>query len=280
MNKTILLMLMLVAMSSATVIYTVDADRSGFSSATLSMEGEESVEVSLPDDASNFRIIGGSYEVLNNTAVVSSGSTGFTTFSFSSSSMTAKTASGWKLSFSSPAGSKVRIFMPAFASIENSFPQPDLVSSEDSTTLLEMAQPGLVIVYYRLGEPPPAAEESGSGLHLLVASVVIATGLVIASSILRGRASGHKDHEKKPTTELTPGKKEMMETFNENDLKIVKHLLEHGGRSRRNELERKTGISKSSLAMAINRLEKRKIIGIDRSATTHFIKLSDYFLRL
>jgi uncharacterized membrane protein len=79
---------------------------------------------------------------------------------------------------------------------------------------------------------------------------------------------------------MTGGKKEMMETFNENDLKIANFLLSAGGKSRRNDLERRSGISKSSLAMALNRLEKRKIIEIDRTSTTHFVKLSDYFLKL
>ena len=57
-------------------------------------------------------------------------------------------------------------------------------------------------------------------------------------------------------------------------------LLSSSGKARRNELERRSEVSKSSLAMALNRLEKRKIIEIDRTATTHFVKLSDYFLRL
>ncbi len=280
MNRAILLMLVLTAVSYGSIVYTVDTDRSGFSSATLSVEGEATVNVSLPADASNFRIIGGSYEIADSTALISSGSSGFTTFSFSSSSMTTKTASGWKLSFSAPPGSKAQVYMPAFAAVEDSSPQPDRVSSEDSKTLLEMADPGLVTVHYRLVEPPPAAEEPDSDMHLLVAAVVLAIGLIVASFILRGRATGSKRHEREPTLEITPGKKEMMETFNENDLKIVSHLLERKGKSRRNELERKTGISKSSLAMAINRLEKRKIIEIDRGATTHFIKLSDYFLKL
>jgi uncharacterized membrane protein len=133
-----------------------------------------------------------------------------------------------------------------------------------------------------------------TGIYILAAALILASAAIGVSMMSRGKPqkivletkngeaiiSAPVPQEKSPSLEVTSGKKEMMETFNENDLRIVNHLLQTQGKSRRNELERKTGISKSSLAMAINRLEKRKIIEIDRTATTHFVKLSDYFLKL
>ena len=279
MNRLPFLLLVLVSLSYASLIYTVDTDRSGSSSIILSLEGENSANVSLPADAANFRVVGGSYEVINDSAVVSSGASGITTFSFSTSSLATKTADGWKLSVSPSSGSRVQVYMPAFAVIRDSVPQPARVSSEDSRTLLEFGYADLISVEYRLEEPLAQPADS-SDVYLLAAAIVIALGVVIASFVLRSNPKQKAPSEKKPTMQITPGKKEMMETFNENDMKIVDTLLKQGGKSRRNELERKTGISKSSLAMAINRLEKRKIIEIDRSATTHFIKLSEYFLKL
>ncbi|NYZ73687.1 hypothetical protein H0O00_00935 [Candidatus Micrarchaeota archaeon] len=284
MNKAHLFILLLLCASFASYTYSVDVDRSGVASVTLSMEGGDAVNVSLPEDAMNFRIVGGSYEMVNNTAMVSAGKTGLAVFSFSTSMLTKKTDSSWKLSFSPPDGAGVRIYAPPYATIENSFPQPKSVSSDDSRLAIEIPYSKQITVYYHLDELPQSEEGPD---YLLYALIVLAL-LVIAAVFLRGklppRSSAHIAQppaaEKSPSLALTPGKKEMMETLNQNDLKIVNHLLGSGGKSRRNELERRTAISKSSLAMALNRLEKRKVIEMDRTSTTHFVKLSDYFLRL
>ena len=99
MNKPVFLLLCMLFASHASLIYTIDTDRSGFSSITLSAESEERAEVVLPGDAGNFRVVGGSYSIVNDTAYIEAGKSGFVTFSFSSSMLTAKTTSGWKLRF-------------------------------------------------------------------------------------------------------------------------------------------------------------------------------------
>ncbi len=282
MNRLVFALLLFSSLAHASIVYTVDTERSGFSSVVLSLESEHSANVSLPEDAANFRIVGGSYKISNNTASVFSGPSAITTFSFSSSALTTKTPSGWKLVFTPPPGSKIAVFMPPFATIENSVPQPARVSSQDSRTFIEFPYSEIITVEYRLEESPPLTSSSDMDFYIIAAAIVLAMGIIIASVILMRKAPSKATvpEEKTPTLDITAGKKEMMETFNENDLKIVNHLLKEGGRSKRNELERKTGISKSSLAMAINRLEKRKIIEIDRTSTTHFVKLSEYFLKL
>lgn len=297
MNRTLLLTMMLVSLSSASVIYTVDTDRTGFSSVTLSLQGSGSVSVPMPSDAADFRIVGGSYRLENGSAVVSVGQSGFTTFSFTTSLFTGKTTDGWKLSFDPPDGAAVNVYMPSYSSIDNPFPMPKSVSADSSRTLVEYDSPQLVTIYYRLNEQPASQpSDSGSG-YIVITALIVAVAIIGASVILKlpTRAQALMQPQappapaqqepaaqppKQPSLEMSPGKKEMMETFNENDLKIVGFLLSSGGKARRNELERKTQVSKSSLAMALNRLEKRKIVEIDRTATTHFVKLSDYFLRL
>ncbi len=284
MNKLVFMLLVVLSMASAATTFSVNTDRSGLSSVALSIEGDETVSVILPSDAGNFRIVGGTFTIVNDTAVVDSGETGFTTFSFSTGLLTTKTASGWKLLFSPPERASVRVYMPSYAVIEDSYPQPLAVSSEDSRTVIEFGPSEQVTVNYRL-EEVPSSEEEFPVVYLLGAALIIAIGAIAASLLSRKgaqlkTAGAEEPAERKPSLEITSGKKEMMETFNENDMKIVNYLLANAGKSRRNELERKTGISKSSLAMALNRLEKRKIVQMDRTATTHFVKLTDYFLKL
>ncbi|MFN7991433.1 MAG: hypothetical protein U0R44_04725 [Candidatus Micrarchaeia archaeon] len=287
MNKTAIFLLALLPALFASHIFTVEVDRSGTSSVTLSMEGNDTVNISLPSDASSIRVVGGSYGRGNGSVVVHPGQSGFTTFSFTTDLFTEKTSTGWKLAFSPPAGAIVRVSMPAYSTLDNSFPQPKTVSAEQSRTILDLDYSNLVTVYYRLGEQPKTEPADQQSLYMIVALIAVAAVL----SFLVLRKGGDQlspgptiapsaPAERPPTLDMTPGKKEMMETFNENDVKIVNALFGKGGRMRRNELERQSGISKSSLAMALNRLEKRKIVEIDRTATTHFVKLSEYFLRL
>jgi len=277
MNKAFFLLLVLASSAYSSEIITLDVDRSGSTSVTLSLEGGGSSSIFIPQDSSNFRIVGGSYEVVNDTAIISSGSSGFTTFSYSSSELTTKTSSSWKLFFTAPENSTVSVYMPAHARLISSSPHPARVSADDSRSSLEF-QGGQIRLEYEL-KSLPEPEQSDSGL-ILPSVIILAMSLVIAAYLLRSKNNEPKASEKKPSLDLTSGKKEMMETFNENDKIIVNYLFSCDGKSKRNDLEKKTSISKSSLAKAINRLEKRKIIEIDRTSTTHFVKLSDYFLRL
>lgn len=277
MNKPILFLILMLSASYASLIFTMDIDRSGFASVTLSLENEGEAEVILPDDARNFRIVGGSYSIVNNTAYIESGRTGFATFSFSSDALTTKTASGWKAVVFPPERAGTSIYMPAYSTIKNTSPQPKRIYSEDSRTFIEMDYAKTVIVSYRLEDQPLPSLKTDLPWPYII-GLMISAGAIILN--LRGRMQGARPKEKKPTLGMTPGKKEMMETFNENDLLIVNFLLDCRGKSKRNVLERKTIISKSSLSMALRRLEKRRIIEVDRTATTHYVKLSDYFLRL
>ncbi len=282
MNKQVFLLLFLICAANAAVTFTVDTDRSGFSSVVVSLEGEAGAEVLLPPDASSFRIVGGSYSMENGTAVITSGKTGFTTFSFTTDMLTEKEGSGWHLSFTPPAGAETFVFMPPYATIITSSPQPMKVTAEDSRTVLEMGQEP-VSISYSLEAPPPAEPEGDAFYFFLFGGMfMIVFGLVTVLFKRWAVSQGYfaRKTVKRPTLDITPGKKEMMDTFNENDLTIVRFLMGSGGKARRNELERKTEVSKSSLAMALNRLERRKIVEMDRTSTTHFVKLSDYFLRL
>ena len=263
-------LLLLCAAYAAT--YTVDLDREGTASVALSLNSEETVSVPLPPDASNFRIAGGQYEIINNSAAVISG--GFATFSFSTSTLTSKGDAGWSLSVNPPKGARVRILLPPYSMLGNITPQPENVHAEDSRIVVLEAGNGTINAEYSLGAIP--LQETDFMPFIAGGALIAALGA--AYYLYRGM--GTPGGEKKPSLAMTKGKGEMYETFNENDRAIVDFLVSKGGRCRRNELERGSGISKYSLAMALNRLERRKIVEIDRGATTHFVKLADYFLRL
>lgn len=57
-------------------------------------------------------------------------------------------------------------------------------------------------------------------------------------------------------------------------------LIENKGSMRRNVLERTIGLSKSSLANAINQLEQKGILEVDKTDKVHFIRFSEWFRKL
>jgi len=268
-----LILLLLASSSCASMVYTLDLDRTGHAAATLSLQDEESVRLALPADAGTLRILGGSYSIANGTATIEVGQSGITTFSFTSDTLSSKSGSSWRLAFTAPEGADVSVFMPPYSAIEDISPGAKRVYSEDSRAQVDIEGATSVSIDYRL-EEQPSLQGSAMDIYVLAGAIVIAA-FVIGLSLRKERGP-----QRKASLSLTEGKKEMIGTFNENDKLIVDFLLENHGRAKRNALERKTGISKSSLAMALNRLEKRRIIEIDRGATTHYVKLSDYFLGL
>lgn len=281
MNKICLIALLLISACFASLTYTVDVDRSGFTHATLSLDGAQNTSITLPSDATDFMIAGGAYRLSNGTAFIEPGVGGFTTFSFTTDLLTTKTASGWRLSFIAPADASVQIYLPEYSVVGQMEPAPRTVSSEGARTVLLMDDPGPVTIDYHLVDIPTQDATDPSALGFLaVAAVIIAVCAGVWFLTNAHRKPQKAGAERPPTTNMTPGKRAMMETLNGNDMIIVNLLISKGGRSRRNELERRSGISKSSLAMALNRLEKRKLVEIDRTSTTHFIRLSESFLRL
>jgi uncharacterized membrane protein len=264
----------------ASISYTVDLDREGDASVTLSLIDENESQVILPEDSTNFRIVGGSYHTSNNTAFVAAGKTGLASFSFSSSLLSEKSGSVWILSFNPPENSTVTVFMPAYSTIKSVSPNAIRIFSDDSRTQVDTGFAKRVSISYELEDQPTIQKNDLQVEFIVLAAAILAAALLLAWALRRKETDNLGKKEKEPTFKLTEGKKQMMETFNENDMIIVNFLLEHGGRSKRNVLERSIEVSKSSLAVALNRLEKRKIIEIDRSATTHYVRLSDYFLKL
>jgi len=72
-------------------------------------------------------------------------------------------------------------------------------------------------------------------------------------------------------------KRYVLQTLSSNEKLVVQTLLENKGGMRRNLLERKTKLAKSSLANTLNILERKKIIEIDKSSTTHFVRFMRWF---
>jgi len=91
---------------------------------------------------------------------------------------------------------------------------------------------------------------------------------------------GEEQIEKEKETGLSKEKKNIINTLTDNESKIVNAILKHDGVIKRNNLEHETEIAKSSLAAALNNLEKRNIVHINKTRTVHTVELTDWFKSL
>jgi len=66
----------------------------------------------------------------------------------------------------------------------------------------------------------------------------------------------------------------------DNEKKIIDVLTKHNGEMLRTEISRETGLSKSSLSVALNRLERKNIIEIDKTFTIHKVMFTSWFKSL
>jgi uncharacterized membrane protein len=72
----------------------------------------------------------------------------------------------------------------------------------------------------------------------------------------------------------------VLKTLTGNETKIISLLLQNNGGMRRNELERLSGVPKSSLASSLYNLEQRNIIRVDKSYAVHYVELTEWFKSL
>jgi uncharacterized membrane protein len=85
---------------------------------------------------------------------------------------------------------------------------------------------------------------------------------------------------KKVKQPKTSHKNNVLTTLSNNEKKVVQILLDNNNSAKRSLIERETRLAKSSLASTLHQLENKKIVELDRSRTTHFVKLTDWFAHL
>lgn len=76
------------------------------------------------------------------------------------------------------------------------------------------------------------------------------------------------------------GQQNLMKTLSENERKVIGLLSAGNGEMKRNILERKSGLAKSSLASCLNMLERKKVLEIDKTSVVHFVRFTGWFREL
>ncbi len=239
----------------------------------ITLEGEGIVSIPIYSDVGDVNVKGGLYIMEDNNVDISIGSSGGATVAFVTSYLTKKNGDTWQFQLDViDQTNKVTLHAPEDIIISSSSPNA-LIEKEDVVNLYWQDNPGLIELQYAFEESEfEGSQDSNYGtlsMFFIITSIIFLGIIVSVFVYFATRKKPKKDQ-----------KLDIMQTLLKNERKIVEILLNHGNGMKRNELERKSEISKSSLASSLYNLDRKKIIEIDKSQTVHFVKLRKWFHEL
>ncbi len=134
-----------------------------------------------------------------------------------------------------------------------------------------------IYVTYRFVESD-IQSEPGTTIHIDSQTMMLSAGIGVSILIaLIVAAIAAYVNLKRRQKRLLMGK--MMGVLSGNEYMVVDILLKKGGGLKRAEVERASGLSKSSLAAVVNNLERKKVISVDRTYTSHYLEVRESFLK-
>lgn len=243
---------------AADLAYSLIIEDNGNSLVILEITGNGLVNVPIMEDVSAVKVKGALYMLKEQSVDVSIGTTNSAVVLYKTMYLTKKEGDKWQLDFNLPSN-KTNVLLPKNTiitkTVPNSFIEPG------NYTKIAFENTDNITIEYSFDETIPEEEAKSGSIYLLVIGII--AGSVIGYIIL-----------KKPKISK---KNDFLKTLSQNEKVVVKILMENNGSMKRNELEKKSSLAKSSLANTLNILEKKKILTIDKTYTTHFVKLEGWF---
>ncbi|MFH2020017.1 MAG: hypothetical protein ABIJ34_01260 [archaeon] len=261
MRKIISLLLMMILLpliQAMDASYNVVVEDNGMSLIVIELTGRGLVTIPLQLDVSEVKVKGALYRIENMTLEVSIASTENAVVLYQTNLLTKKDED-WQLHIELLNNSNLAISFPDYAIIKESHPAGYL--SSGNINKLVFSNASSVEVVYNFKDKPK--------FNYWPVGIGAAITLLVIGAVLIFR-------KKKPKQS---NKDKILRTLSHNERIVVKALIENG-EMKRNELERLTKMAKSSLANTLANLEKKNIIEVDKTYTTHFIKFTGWFSEL
>ena len=277
MKPLIYLFVIVLTMSIATAVesdYELILKENGQALVLITLEGEGIVTIPVYDDVESVNVKGGLYLMEDNKVDVSIGSAGGATVGFVTSFLTEKNGDLWQLQLDVlDQTRKVILHAPEEIIVVASSPNA-LIEKGEVVNLYWQDNPDFIRLEYTFEEIAFTDESDDkpklwSILITIIAIITLGIGISFLAYSTMKKKGPKRDQ-----------KQDIMQTLLKNEHKIVEILINHGNGMKRNELERKSEISKSSLASSLYNLERKKIIEIDKSQTVHFVTLRKWFYEL
>jgi uncharacterized membrane protein len=270
--------------------YIVVVASNGNAFVSLTLNGQGTINLPLPVDAENPLVSGALYVQTTNGIDVTVGSAGVATVNYQTAVLTGKQGDSWTFEMNLPSADSntVMLLLPKDATIASTTPQGILADVENGKSISWTTTASSVKAVYSLGaggagqSTQPAADNSW--LYVLGIIVVMAI-IAFAFLFLKKKEGPEAEAEAVEGKEagaftLTKGMKNLIKTLSGNEQKIIGSLVDNNGETKRSKLEKTSGIAKSSLASALNQLERKNIVKVDRAYVTHYVRLTDWFKSL
>lgn len=292
------------AAPTASYFYKVAED--GETTAVITLSGEGTIILPLPQDVVDPEIRGGVYVLAPEGIEVTVGESGKTQIGYASSFHTRKEAGIWYFEATLEAGSSAKLALPLSVQLVQARPSAKI--GKDSYRELTWNQADKLDVSYIIKKEEPAA---GDGNTLPQSVPLLPTLLITAAIILivlgggyyyfkkgkkaaktstpvnenkpestEKKSENEEKAEKEDLPNITDAQMNVIKAANENDALIITTLMKNNGKMKRNTLEKETNLAKSSLASALSGLEKKNLVKVDRTFHIHYITLSQWFREL
>ena len=274
--KPVVAVLLVLAMLPAVwgASYDVLVQESGNSIVVASVEGSGLHVLTLPIDAIP-EVRGALYLQEDNILSLSIGSTEKAIVAYQTNTFTSKN-DAWKLNIN--LDGKTKVSLPKSANILSINPH-SFVQETDVKTI--EFQEGSAEITYKIENINLQSYLDNLDEHKfekIVTYVVLAALCLILLAGLYFML--RKPKQVKQAAIKTSHKSNVIKTLSSNEKKVVEILLQNNNETKRSLIERESRIAKSSLASTLNQLENKNILEVDRNNTTHFVKLTDWFIDL
>jgi uncharacterized membrane protein len=287
-SKALVFILLLAGSVSATSgDINIVVSENGNAFTIIVLEGEGTIEIPLPLDVSDPVVKGCLYVHSADGIEVSLTEDDVATVAYKTTLLTSKEGDGWVLEAGLPelGESRILVSLPGEAIIRDSHPPAGIMDANDSKNLVwentntinvSYTYPAAVSTTLEAQTTPTTLkEEEPSKLMAVVGWITLAVVLLLmlATAVYTALKMYHRFRR----TRITEGMANVMKTMSGNEYKVVDTLLKHGGGMKRSGLERAAGISKSSLSVALNNLERKGVLEVNREYTAHYVELTEWF---
>ncbi len=279
----VLLTLLIIAMPACADLsanYNIVVQENGNSMVVLVVKGIGTINVPLPLDVKSPAVRGALYVQSTNGVDVSIDAEGTSTIVYKTALLTNRAGKTWDFMLDLPNFSTASIIVaiPSDTDVLSTTPQAAISQVDENKNIIWDIKPESdtsVSAQYIFTEKQGLSAVPGESTKDVVIKVAVLTVLIVL--ILFGLYVWSRSRK---GMLYSSGKQNVLKTLSGNETKIVSMLLQNDGGLQRNRLERESGIPKSSLASALQNLEKKNVLSVDRSYSVHYVELTEWFKKL
>ena len=274
--KPVVFLLLLCAMLPAVwgASYSVLVQESGNSIVIATVEGSGLYTIELPIDA-NPEVRGALYLKEGNLLSLSIGSTEKAVIAYQTTTFTSKDDS-WRLNINLDTN-YLKVSLPKSANILSINPHAFVQEFDVKTVEFNQGQAEILYNIDSINLAKYLDNMDTNKFETIVAYVILAALFLI---LLAGLYFFVRKPKRVKKEKRSSQKNNVLKTLSNNEKKVVQILLENNNSAKRSMIERETRLAKSSLASTLYQLENKKIVELDKTHTTHFVKLTEWFTDL